>query len=116
MAEQELKISRTGSRAVATMPAEIDAMNADETRDALLSATGGDITTLIIDMSGTTFCDSAGVQAIVTAHLHAARTGAQVRLVAPAVERIFTLVGIDQLMPMHPTVGAALAAVASGPQ
>lgn len=109
MAAEEYKITRTGSRAVVTMPAEIDAMNADETRDALLSATGGDITTLIIDMSGTTFCDSAGVHAVITGYKHAAANGIEVRLVATTVRRVFRLIGADQLMLTYPTLQAALA-------
>ena len=59
-------------------------------------------------MSGTTFCDSAGVQAVV-AHQHAAAIGTQLRLVAPSVVRILTVVGIDQLIPIYPTLEAALA-------
>jgi anti-sigma B factor antagonist len=109
MAEEDYKITRTGSRAVATMPAELDAMNADEIRDALLSATGSGVTTLIIDMSGTTFCDSSGVHAVITAYKQAAATGTEVRLVATTVRRVFRLIGADQLMLTYPTLQAALA-------
>jgi anti-sigma B factor antagonist len=109
MAVDELKISRTGSRAVATMPAEIDAMNADEIRDGLLSAVGDGVTTLIIDMSATTFCDSSGVHAVISAYRQAAASGTEVRLVITAVRRVFRLIGADQLMPTFPTLVAALA-------
>jgi len=109
MTAEEYEITRTGTRAVITLPAEIDAMNADEVRDALLSATGGGVTTLIIDMSGTTFCDSAGVHAVITAYKQAARTGAEVRLVATTVRRVFRLIGADHLMLTYPTLQAALA-------
>jgi anti-sigma B factor antagonist len=64
---------------------------------------------LIVDMSGTTFCDSAGVQAIIAAHKQAAAADTQLRLVAPAVMRILTLVGVGQLVPLYPTLEAALA-------
>jgi anti-sigma B factor antagonist len=109
MAAEEYKITRTGSRAVVTMPAEIDAMNADEIRDALLAAAGDDVATLIIDMSGTTFCDSAGVHAVITAYKQAAANGIEVRLVATTVRRVFRLIGADQLMLTYPTLQAALA-------
>jgi anti-anti-sigma factor len=108
MAAKEHKVSRTGSRTVVTMPAEIDAMNADEIRDALLAATGNGATTLIIDMSGTTFCDSAGVHAVIAAYKQAAGTGVEVRLVATTVRRVFRLIGADQLMLTFPTLEAAL--------
>jgi anti-sigma B factor antagonist len=99
---------RIGSSAVVTMPAEIDAVNADEIRKILLDAAGPGIAVLIVDMSGTTFCDSAGVHAVIAAHRHGAETGTQLRLVATAVLRVFALVGADLLMPIYSTVDAAL--------
>ena len=59
-------------------------------------------------MSATTFCDSAGVNAIISAYQEATANGTQLRLVAAAVLRIFKLIGADQLMPVHPTLAAAL--------
>lgn len=94
---------------VITMPAEIDAINADEISRALISAASSDAAVLVIDMTETTFCDSAGVQAIVAAHKQAATTGTQLRLAATAALRILTLVGVDQLIPVFPTLEAALA-------
>ncbi len=104
-----------GERAVVRMPAEIDLTNADEVRQALRAAVRQGATVLIVDMSETTFCDSAGVQAIIDVHnLIEARnqTGAtsmRVLLVANAVGRIITLTGVDQLMPVYSTLDAALA-------
>ena len=106
-----------GEQAVVTVPAEIDTINAGEVRQALLAASH-DATVLIIDMSGTTFCDSAGVQAIIDTYNQAAATRTQLRLVATEVLRILTLVGVDQLIPIYPTLEAALAgtpAAASAP-
>ena len=98
-----------GEQAVVTAPAEIDAANAGEIRQALLAAASHDAAVLIIDMSATTFCDSAGVQAIIDTYNQAAATHTQLRLVATAVLRILTLVGVDQLTPIYPTLEAALA-------
>jgi anti-sigma B factor antagonist len=109
MAAEDYKITRTGSRAVITLPVELDAMNADETRDALLSAAGDGVTTLIIDMSATTFCDSSGVHAVISAYRQAAQAGTEVRLVVTTVRRVFRLIGADQVMPTYPTLVAALA-------
>jgi anti-anti-sigma factor len=99
-----------GRQAVVAMPPEIDATNADQIRRALLIAASHDAAVLIVDMSGTTFCDSAGVRAIIAAYQQAAAAGTQLRLVATAVLRILTLVGADQLIPIYPTLEAALAA------
>ncbi len=103
------QIRRAGPQAIITMPAEIDTANADQIRQALLSAASPDVTVLIIDMSGTTFCDSAGVNAIITAYQQAAAAGIQLRLVTTSVLRIFQLTGADQLIPIYPTLEAALA-------
>ena len=104
-----------GGRAVVRMPAEIDVTNAHEVARRLRAAAKRGPSVLIIDMSATTFCDSAGVQAIIDAYNQAevrnrnAATPAQLRLVATAVLRIITLVGIDQLIPVYSTVEEALA-------
>ena len=100
---------RAGPQAIITMPAEIDAANADQIRQALLSAASPDATVLIIDMSGTTFCDSAGVHAILAAYRQAAPAGTQFRLVTTSVLRIFQITGADQLIPIYPTLDAAQA-------
>lgn len=104
-----------GEQAVFAMPADIDITNADEVRRALRAAASLGPAVLIIDMSMTTFCDSSGVQAIidaynqVEAHNQTAATHTQLRLVASAVRRIITLIGVDQLMPVYSTLEAALA-------
>ena len=109
MSAEDYEVHWVGQRAVITMPTEIDAANADEIRQALLAAVSPGTAILIIDMSGTTFCDSAGLKAIITAHSRAAETDTQLRLVATTVLRILTIVGVDQLIPIYPTLEAALA-------
>jgi anti-sigma B factor antagonist len=103
-----------GSQAMITMPAEIDVTNADEVRRALLFLARPNVPVLIIDMTGTTFCDSAGVHAVISAYRQAAETGTQLRLAVTAVRRIFTLIGADQLMPIYPALEDALAGTADG--
>jgi anti-sigma B factor antagonist len=110
MTEAGYRVRRVGEQAVITMAAEIDVTNADEIRQALLAASDS-AAVLIIDMSGTTFCDSAGVQAIIDARNKATATRTQLRLVATAVLRILTLTGVDQLIPIYPTLEAALAEI-----
>jgi anti-sigma B factor antagonist len=119
MAAEEYAIWWVGEQAVIATPAEIDVMTAGEVRQALLSAASLGAPVLIIDMSRTTFCDSAGVGAIVAAQQQAAQNGTQFRLVATTVLRILTLVGIDQITPIYPTLEEALAATPAaktGPQ
>jgi anti-sigma B factor antagonist len=115
MTGEGCEVRRIGPAAVVTMPAEIDAMNADEVRQVLLLAAGPGVAALIVDMSGTTFCDSTGVHAIISAHRQSTETGTRVMLVATTLLRIFALVGADLLMPIYGTVEAALADVPSAP-
>jgi anti-sigma B factor antagonist len=109
MAAEGYKLRWVGQHAVVDMPAEIDITNAEEIRQALLSAASHEAAVLVIDMSGTTFCDSAGVQAIIATRKRVAASGTQLRLAATGVLRILTLVGIDQLIPVYPTLEEALA-------
>jgi anti-anti-sigma factor len=102
-------------QAVVTVPDEIDVVNADAVRHALLTETSHDVPVVIIDMSATTFCDSAGVQAIVDTYKQAAANHIQLRLVAIAILRILTLAGIDQVIPIYPTLEAALAQATAAP-
>lgn len=112
MSSDDYPIDWIGPRAVVRMPAEIDVLNADEAGAALLAAASQGPAVLIVDMSATTFCDSAGVRAIVVAYRHAAAAGIQLKLVATAVERILTLAGLRDLVPIDSTLEAALATTA----
>jgi anti-sigma B factor antagonist len=100
-------------RGVVTMPAEIDVTNVDAVREVLRAAASRGSSVLIIDMSATTFCDSAAVQAIIDAYNQvearnrSTATHTQVRLVVTAVRRIIRLVALDQLIPVYSTVEAA---------
>jgi anti-sigma B factor antagonist len=99
--------------AVITLPVEIDIANADQVRDDLLSVLNRGAATLIVDMGRTTFCDSAGVNALVRAHKRAAANDSDMRLVvsAPAVQRVLDLTGVGHLMDIYPSVAASLAGV-----
>jgi len=98
---------------VVIVSGEIDLTNAENLRDALLSTLNAGALGLVVDMSATTFIDSAGVTALVRASRRAAATEATVRLAvtAPGVLRVLNLVGIDQLIEVHPSVSAALASL-----
>jgi anti-anti-sigma factor len=66
-----------------------------------------------VDMTTTTFIDSAGVTALVRASRRAAASEATVRLAAtsPSVLRVLNLVGIDQLIEVYPSVTEAVASL-----
>jgi anti-anti-sigma factor len=96
---------------VVTAPDEIDITNADQLRAALLEAAGSGHASLVVDMTSTRFCDSAGINALVRAHKRAEAEGGELRLVIPsvAVLRAFAVAGIDRVIPHFSTVDEALA-------
>jgi anti-sigma B factor antagonist len=96
------------------LPGEIDLTIADDAREALFAVLGQGPATLIVDMSQTTFCDSAGLSALVRAARRASTGNITLRIVAVAapVLRVFSLVGIDRLIEIYPSVDAASQATA----
>ena len=103
----------SGQTAIVRLPAEIDLTIADPLREALLTVLNQGALGLIADMTATTFCDSAGIMALVRAARRAAAGDATMRIVVTAapVLRILDLVGIDRLIDIHPSVSAALASM-----
>jgi anti-sigma B factor antagonist len=100
-----------GQAAVLTLPAEIDITNADSVREDLLSVLNQGAVLLIADLSSTTFCDSAGVSALVRTYRRAAASESGMRLVVgtPAVQRVLAITGVDRLLDIYPSVAASLA-------
>jgi anti-anti-sigma regulatory factor len=72
---------------------------------------------VVVDLSGTQFCDSAGLTVLVRAHKQALAADGGLRVVLPAsgtVPRIFTVTGFDQLIPHFTGLEQALAEVPDG--
>lgn len=113
MSEQRFPVSWYGQTAVVRLPPEIDLTVADGAREALLAVLNQGALGLVVDMTATTFCDSAGITALVRAARRAGANGATMRLAATAqpVLRIFSLVGIDRLIDVYPSVDAARASL-----
>ena len=100
-----------GQVAVVTLPAEIDVTNADVVREELAYVLNQGAALLIADLSRTSFCDSAGVSALVRTFRRAATSESSMRLVVstPAVERVLSITGVDRLVDTFPSVAASLA-------
>ena len=100
---------------VIALPAEIDMANAGKVGQQLGSAVEPGVKTVIADMTATTFCDSSGISILIRAHKQAAANNTELRLVvaSAAVLRTLTLVKIDSLLPIYPTLSQALAATRS---
>jgi anti-sigma B factor antagonist len=102
---------------VVAAPEQIDITNADGLRTALLEAAALSSGTLVVDMSRTQFCDTAGLHALVAAHKRARTQSGQVLLVirGPTVLRIFSITGLDRVIPYFPSLEQALSQGGPGP-
>ena len=100
---------------VVTAPEEIDLANAAGLQAALVKAARSEVAEpgralVVVDMSRTRFCDSAGLNALVAAARQARAHGGEVRLVVvgEAVARIVALTGVDRVIPVYAGLEDAL--------
>ncbi len=100
-----------GPQAIVTLPQEIDISNAGLISDTLLAVLNRGVSTLVADMTSTTFCACAGVGALARAQQRAAANDAGLRVATttPIVLRVLALTGVDWVVPVFATVADALA-------
>ena len=96
---------------VVAAPEEIDIVNAEALRSALLQAATNGHRALVVDMTRTRFCDASGLHALAAAHQRAEAEGREVLVVIPstAVLRVFALIGMDRMIPNFTRLADALA-------
>ena len=97
--------------AVVTLPNEIDVANAGRVLDALTRALRSGTVVVVADATETTFCDCAGIRALIRAHYDATGAGIDFRIGAATsrkVRRILQLTGADHVLDTYPTLTAAL--------
>ena len=98
--------------AVASVAGEIDASNMKWVESRLRALLTNQSDGLVVDLSATTYLDSAGIALwfALAAELHQHRQ--QLHLVVvdnSSIARMVTLTGLDEAVPTHPTLEAALA-------
>jgi anti-sigma B factor antagonist len=100
---------------VVTAPEEIDIANAPGLQAALLEAARPELAEpgralVVVDMSRTRFCDSAGLNALVAADRQARADGGEVRLVVvgEGVARVVALTGVDRVIACYASLEDAL--------
>jgi anti-sigma B factor antagonist len=107
-------VQRAGRLAIVTLPQHVGESNAAQIREELLRVINRGVTELVIDMTGTAWCDYEGAAAVTRAHQRATASGTQLRLAVTAetVRRVLALNGLDRLIPVYPSLDAAIAAAA----
>src|ERR1051326_1476080 len=103
---------------VVVTPEEVDITNAARLRGVLLEAAAARPGTLVVDMSQTAFCDTAGLHALVSAYKQARADSGEVLVVitTAAVLRIFAITGLDNVIPHFASLEAALEAASPAPR
>jgi len=112
MSEGSYPVRWARRQAVVTLPEHIDVSNASQVREELLSVINRGTLSLIADLTATLSCDHAGVNAVVHAYQRSLISGTQLRLVVAAqvVQRVLSVNGLDRLIPIYPSLDAAIAA------
>ncbi|HEX6524800.1 MAG TPA: STAS domain-containing protein [Streptosporangiaceae bacterium] len=110
MADMGFRVEEVRGVQVVVAPEEIDIINADGLRVALLEAAAHGHGTLVADMTRTRFCDSAGLNALVAAHNRARAEDGHVLLAisCTAVLRVFAITGVDRVIPNFASLDEAL--------
>jgi anti-anti-sigma factor len=96
---------------VGKVDGELDLSNAEQVREALTAAVDKDDTALVLDLSATTYFDSAGVRLVfqLADDLRARRRALALVLGDnQIVQRVASLSGIGDHVACHPTVAAAV--------
>ena len=110
MADPRCPFVMIGGVPVVTAPVDIDAASAEDFQQILLRATSCRRATVVVNMTGTRFCDSAGVRVLVRAQERALIKGGELLLVLPAsaVFRVFAFTGIARVIPHFADLNEAL--------
>jgi anti-sigma B factor antagonist len=112
MCDQEHPVTWVNGILVVSAPSEIDITNAGQFGQTLSCRIDAGHAVVVVDMSGTTFCDLAGMHQLVLAHDRACAAGGEVRLVIrdAMMLRLLAITGMDQLLPISASLDDALTA------
>ncbi|MEV6010195.1 STAS domain-containing protein [Streptomyces sp. NPDC051976] len=105
-----VEVRRQGQSAVFAPAGELDHHTADLLSEPLDAAVDDGVSRLVIDCSELEFCDSTGLNVLLSARLRAESAGGGVHLAAmrPTVARVFEITGADAVFTVHATLDQAL--------
>ena len=112
MPDVELNVSTASQEghAVVTATGELDLYTAPRLQNALAGLLRDQPGHVVVDMSGIDFCDSTGMNVLLSAHKRLKERGGTLELAAPrpAVKRILQVTGLDSVFTVTDAVPAAL--------
>ncbi|MCX2971167.1 MULTISPECIES: STAS domain-containing protein [Streptomyces] len=105
-----VRVRRQDGTVVVAPVGELDHHTADVLRSPLEEAVRDGCERLVVDCSGLEFCDSTGLNVLLSARLEAEAAGGGVHLAGmrPAVARVFEITGAGAVFTVHGTVDDAL--------
>jgi len=104
-----MPVTRVDGCVIVGFPVEVDLRNVEDVTRELVEHGESKPAALIIDISGTTFCGSAGIAAILNAwQVRPDGTTVCVAGESRAVTRSFALLGLDQIVPTFAQVADAI--------
>jgi anti-anti-sigma factor len=107
----EIAVERRGGAIVAHLGGEVDMTNAGQVRDELLTSVPNDALTLVIELSGCRYLDSAGIEVVFDMARRLRRRRQELRLALPAgspLKRLLDLTEVGIAAPVYETLDAAL--------
>jgi anti-anti-sigma factor len=109
-----VRLAERAGQPVVQIGGEIDASNAEVIGRRIRDSVSNEALGLIIDLSGTTYIDSAGVKLLFDLAQRLDRRGLELHLVVAEpsqVADVFDLVALDTVAHRHPTLAVAAAAL-----
>ena len=110
MRQVELNVSTSsqGGHAVVTASGELDLYTAPQLQTALAALLREHVDRVVVDLSGIEFCDSTGMNVLLSAMKRLKEQGGTLELAAPrpAVRRILQVTGLDTVFAVHDAMPA----------
>jgi len=110
--ELDVSTSDQDGRTVVAAVGEVDLFTAPGLDAELTRVVTGGATAVVVDLSGVDFLDSTGLSVIVKALKRVREAGGSLSVVVTSerVAKVFRITGLDQILPVHPSLAAALEA------
>jgi anti-anti-sigma factor len=110
----DISVTTQGNVPVARIEGEIDIANSPELGARLVRMIANTAPGLVVDLSGTSYVDSAALQLLLDLNDRLGMRGQQLRIVVPPealIRRLFELTHINEAIPMDGTVEDAVGAL-----
>ena len=108
----EIQVEQGDNVVVASLAGEVDMTNAAYVREELTAAVPNGAVALVVDLSDTTYLDSAAIELLFELSRRLARRRQELRLVLPEespLRRLLTLTDVESVAQLHSSLAEARA-------